>query len=129
MSNHSQPPTTTDIGDVKNGPLAKAGQSLIGVYQDYQQYMEAGGNGHFTSPRGANVIIDGSNVGVVIRGEDWVALQAALSELGMQVRATDPNTKSIEGLLPIAQLPTVAQLSLVSAVNPIYRPRHSQPLG
>ncbi len=42
MSNPSQIPATTDISDTKNGPLAKAGQSLIGVYQDYQQYVEAG---------------------------------------------------------------------------------------
>ncbi|SIO58980.1 hypothetical protein SAMN05444166_5882 [Singulisphaera sp. GP187] len=125
MSNPLQIPATTDIGDVKNGPLAKAGQSLIGVYQDYQQYMEAGGNGPFASPLGANVMIEGTSVGVMIRGADWNALQTTLVELGMQIRATDPNTKSVEGLLPIAQLPTVAQLALVIAVSPIYKPKHS----
>jgi hypothetical protein len=125
MSNPLQPPATTDIGDVKNGPLAKAGQSLIGVYQDYQQYVEAGGNGPFASPLGASVLIDGTNVGVVIRGDDWTTLQTTLAELGMQIRATDPNTKSVEGLLPITQLPTVAQLALVSSLGPITKPRHS----
>ncbi|AGA27517.1 hypothetical protein [Singulisphaera acidiphila] len=125
MSNPLQPQATTDIGDVKNGPLAKAGQSLIGVYQDYQQYVEAGGNGPFASPRGAGIMIEGTNVGVMIRGNDWIALQTALSELGMQIRATDSNTKSIEGMLPITQLPTVAQHALVTAMTPTYSPRHS----
>lgn len=128
MSNPSQIPATTDISDIKNGPLAKAGQSLIGVYQDYQQYVEAGGNGPFVSPRGAGVMLEGLNVGVMIRGDDFTALQSMLTELGMQIQATDPHTKNVEGLLPINQLPTVAQHGLVSTITPTYRPKHSRSL-
>lgn len=117
--------TTNDVSDVKNGPLAKAGQSLIGVYQDYQEYVEAGASGPFSSKRADNVRIVGTNVAINVRGPDLNDLVATLSQLGMQIQATDPNSRTVEGVLPISQLPTVAQLNKVTTVTPIYKPSHS----
>jgi hypothetical protein len=126
VSYPQQPPSTGDMGDVKNGPLAKAGQSLIGVYLDYQEYVQAGGSGPFSSKRAANVLIDGTNVGVDIRGADLNDLVTTLSHLGMQIEITDANTSTVEGFLPISRLPAVVQLTKVYAISPIYKPSHRQ---
>jgi len=112
--------TTTDVGDVKNGPLAKAGQGLIALYQDFQQFS---GSGTFTSTHAANIETVGTSVRVDIRGTgDVGALSASLQGLGMQVTGTDANTHTVEGLLPIAKLPDSAQLSGVTTISPVYKP-------
>jgi len=107
-----------DIGDVKNGPLAKAGQDLIHLYQDFQQF---GGTGTFHSAHAPNIQVVGSSVRVDVRGSGNVNnLAAALSNLGMQVKATDARTHTFEGLLPISKLPDAAQLSQVTTISPVY---------
>jgi hypothetical protein len=121
-SSSAQASAATDIGDVKNGPLAKAGQDLIAIYQAYGP----SGSGHLTSSGGASVEVVGSSVGVQVRTSgDVNALVATLRSMGMQIRATDPNTHIVAGLLPIAQLPNLAQLSHVTSITPILKPRHS----
>jgi len=115
--------TTTDINDTKNGPLAKAGQGLIALYQDFQQ---SSGGGTFVSTHAANIETVGSSVRVDVRGPgDVGALSASLQGLGMQVTATDPNTHTVEGLLPITKLPDAAQLSGVATISPVYKPQNS----
>jgi hypothetical protein len=115
-----QASASTDIGDVKNGPLAKAGQDLIAVYQAFGP----SGTGHLTSSGGASVEVVGSSVGVQVRTSgDVNALVATLTGMGMQVQGTDPNTHIVAGLLPIAQLPNLAQLSQVTSIIPITIPR------
>jgi hypothetical protein len=116
------------MGDVKNGPLAKAGQTLIGVYLDYQEYLKAGGTGPFSSKRAANVLLDGTNVGVDIRGADLDDLVTTLSHFGMQIKTTDPRTGTVEGFLPISRLPAVAQLPKISSITPILKPSRRQPI-
>jgi len=117
----AQTSAATNVDDVKNGPMAKAGQDLIAIYQAYGP----GGSGHLTSSGGASVEVVGSNVGVQIRSSgDVDALAATLTGMGMQVRGTDPNTHIVAGLLPIAQLPNVSQLSEVTSVTPIYTAAH-----
>jgi len=112
--------TTSDIGDIKNGPLAKAGQGLIALYQDFQQFS---GSGTFTSAHSPNIQTVGTSVRLDIRGPgDVSALSASLQTLGMQVTATDANTHTVEGLLPIAKLPDAAQLSGVTTISPVYKP-------
>jgi len=120
-SSSAQASAATDIGDVKNGPMAKAGQDLIAIYQAFGP----SGSGHLTSSGGASVEVVGSSVAVQVRTSgDVNALAAALSSMGMQIRGTDPNTHIVAGLLPIAQLPNLAQLSQVTSIIPISKPRH-----
>jgi len=108
--------TNNDIADVKNGPLAKAGQNLIALYLDFQK----AGGGSFTSSQTALIDVVGNQVRVDIRGAgDVNSLVSTLSGAGMQVQSTDATTHTVEGLLPIAQLPAVAQLSQVSSITPV----------
>lgn len=106
-----------DIGDVKNGPLAKAGQDLIKLYQDFLQFN----GGTFRSTHAPNIQVVGTSVRVDIRGPGNVnSLASALANLGMQVQATDARTHTVEGLLPIAKLPDAAQLPQVTTISPVY---------
>jgi len=107
-----QAATSDDVGDVKNGPLAKAGQDLIHLYQDPSH-----------PPAGIQVV--GNSVRVDIRGPGNVnSLAGALADLGMKVEHIDGNTRTVEGLLPISQLVNAAQLSQVTTISPVYMPRH-----
>jgi hypothetical protein len=115
--------TPIDINDVKNGPLAKAGQNLIEVYN---QFETAGGGDDFTltGPLASIIRIQGDSVGVDVGAApgNMVNVASTLEALGMQVTATDATTGKIEGFLPIAQLPTVAQNSAVLTLAPNYYP-------
>jgi len=115
--------TSTNVGDVKNGPLAKAGSNLIALYLDYQSFNSSGGQGTFSSTHAARLQVVGNQVRVDIRGTTNVgSLAATLSSKGMHVESTDANTRTVEGLLPISQLPAVAQLSQVTTISPVFRP-------
>lgn len=109
--------TNTDVGDVQNGPLAKAGQQLIAIYQQFEQ------NGSVTPAQSRLILISGSSVGVDIRTSGNVnALATQLTTMGMKVNAIDANTHTVEGMLPINQLLNVAQLSDTVSITPIFRP-------
>jgi hypothetical protein len=117
--------TTTDTGDIQNGPLAKAGQDLITIYQEYVQYENNGGTGAFVSSMSGVIVIKGTNVGVDLHWNgtgDFNGYVTSLQNLGMQIQATDPTSGIVEGMLPIAQLPTVAGLSQTKSLSPMYIP-------
>jgi len=115
-----QTSATTDMSDVKNGPLAKAGKDLIAIYLAY------GPSGTGTPPSGSAAAIEvvGTSVGVTIRSSgDLNTLVAAMNGLGMQIQSSNANTHMVSGLLPIAQLPTVAQQADITSITPIYAPQ------
>jgi len=115
--------TPGDPSDVKNGPLAKAGQDLITVYT---QFEAAGESDDFTltGPLASIIRIQGNTVGVDVgtAPSNISAMTSTLTGLGMQITATDPTTGKIEGFLPIAQLPAVAQNPDVLTIGPNYVP-------
>lgn len=116
--------TSTNVGDVKNGPLAKAGQDLITLYTDYQGSVQSGSSGTFTSRETAIIQVVGNQVRVDIRGSvDVNTLASTMSSLGMQVESTDARTHTVEGLISISQLPTVAQSAQVATISPVYKAR------
>ena len=112
--------TSTDPGDIQNGPLANAGQDLITIYEEFEQ----GGGASLTSSKPGQVEVVGTNVGVDVHSipGSFNNLVSTLSALGMQIKTESATYGIIEGLLPIAQLPTVAQNAQVSSVSPIYNP-------
>jgi len=111
----------TNISDVKNGPLAKAGQELIDLYLDYQAFVQAGGQGTFRSTHAPSIQVVGNSVRLDVKGASGTA--SALAGLGMKIESNDPRTGIVEGLLPIAELPNAAQLSQVTMIRPVHYPR------
>jgi len=118
----SEPATTSDPGNIQNGPLAKAGQDLITIYEDFQNQ---GGSATFTSSEKGVVRIVGTSVGVDVHsaGGNFDSLVSAMTALGMQVQAKDATHGIIEGLLPIGQLVSAAQNSQTLSLSPTYIPQ------
>lgn len=121
-----QPTTPTpppNIDEIKNGPLAPLGQNLITIHQEFVAFRSTNPTGTFVSSQSGLVRIEGDSVGVDIRAAgDFNALVTTLTGLGMQIQFSDPNTRIVEGLLPIAQLPAIAGSPLISSVNPVFVP-------
>jgi len=112
------PPVTVSLEEIKNGPLAKAGQALVTLFAEYQQQQ---GSTTFTSSEAGLLLIQGTNVGVDIHvnGAGIDAFANQLTSLGMQVTTKDPDHGIIDGFLPISQLLTVAQDPQTASLSPI----------
>jgi len=113
--------TGTDIGDIKNGPLAKAGQDLATLYKDF---TSQGSSATFTSSETALVVVQGTKVKIDAHSAigDVNAYAATLTGLGMQVESIDATSGTVEGFLPIAQLPSAAQNAQTLSLSPVYHP-------
>jgi hypothetical protein len=123
--------TSADVGDVKNGPLAKAGQTLIAIYMQYANYVKehAGSDAGFTSSFSTLVSIRGNRVGVDVRGfGNFSTFVTSLSSAGMQITATDAATGTVDGFLPIANLLAVATMTQTVGLGPLYSPVHHRPI-
>jgi hypothetical protein len=113
---------TVTIPVEKGGPMAKAGQILNAIYQGFVA------NGSVSSGLASQYHVSGSTVAIDVRGTGSVStLSAALTNLGMKVSATDSNTVTVEGSLPIASLPSVANLPQVTSMNAIITPPAGPP--
>ncbi len=113
-------PTSQDVNDVKNGPLAKAGGELITVYRDFLQSPQGGPINTSLRPF---LQFRGNSVGVDVKGfGDFNTFQAALRNVGMDIQFTDPTRKIVEGYLPVASLPAVASLAQTVGIDPIFKP-------
>jgi hypothetical protein len=97
---------------------------LQSLYAQYESYLSTNSSGTFT-PTGLNMlIIKGNDVGINFQTSDSADFNTILSQLqsdGMQVNSSSSYYGVIEGMLPIAQLPAVAQLPSAS-VTPMYPP-------
>jgi hypothetical protein len=105
-------PTSTDVADVKNGPLANAGTDLIRVYQQYQAYVHNGGKPENFKSSDPNLRIQNGMIGVDVRTYgDVNAFRNAVqndARVGMIVTGTSQQFQLVEGWVPIANLVTLA---------------------
>ena len=112
-------PTTANLADVKNGPMANAGQDLINVYQ---AYIHNGGNSAAIAQQYPALDIKGNTINVGVTAyQNLSQLQTSLVNLGMQVTATSAKYNLITGYVPISQLPTVSEIPQTLAVAPNYK--------
>ncbi len=113
-------PTTINLADAEHGPMANLGVDLVNIYQAFE-------NEHISTATLANrypsYIFQGNSVLIGLNAySDFPVLQTQASSLGMQVIATDPNVRSIEGWLPINELPAAAELQELLSGHPVIRP-------
>jgi hypothetical protein len=100
--------------------LAKAGEDLIALYLKFENMSGASPS---ATAAAARIEVVGSSVRIDVHGTgDLSGLSSALASLGMQVSTTDSSTKTIEGLLPIAQLVNAAQLPQTVGISPVFKP-------
>src|SRR5438045_9737321 len=78
-------PTNTNLADVVNGPMGNAGDELIKVYFQYQNYLKGGGQGDFAhsalNTDKKFIYFVGDKVGVQIRARNHVAYVSLLADL------------------------------------------------
>jgi len=96
------------------------------IYQQYLQFVNSGGSGTFSSSLSNLIQIQGTSVGVKVHGTgtgDFNALVFSLKSMGMQISATDAVTQTVVGMMPITDLPAVAQGQQTLSVTPQYLPK------
>ncbi len=120
-------PTSTNLADAQNGPLAKGGQDLVHIYQEFiAPSNPAWVNGSFRPTESSQIEFKGNDVGVDISVFGTVAAYTSqVTALGMQVQAIDTTDGIVEGLLPISALPAVAELKNTVNIQPIFNPYFS----
>jgi hypothetical protein len=98
---------------------------LQSLYSQYESYESAGGSGTF-SPTGVNGLeISGTDVGINFQTSNAAALGTDLSQLqsdGLQISIESATYGTIDGKLPIAELPAVAQISTSASVTGLISP-------
>jgi large repetitive protein len=115
-------PTDTNTADVKNGPLANSGQLLVNLYQAFQQNSDSGQ----LAKQFPLMYIGNGEIGVDIKGTgDLTSFVQSLTNLGMQVTATDATREIVEGVIPISNLVSVATAAQTVNLNPILKPKTS----
>jgi hypothetical protein len=123
----TQPANPTPTNPNSPGPLpSNVTTPLQSLYEQYQNFVNSGGTGTF-SPTGLNpyMVINGTSVGVSIHDNnvgDFASLVSQLQSDGLQITISDPTSQTVEGMLPIANLPTIAQLPQAPSVLPMFKP-------
>ena len=122
------PPTTTSIADVKNGPMSNSGQELVSLYRDYRNFRKSGGKDAGYTPAHADMIsFKGSAVGVTIRGRNGIdTLTTKVRSLGGQIIYRSSKYGVVQAFVPIGQLHSLAVDPQVATVNPMYRSKTFQ---
>ena len=116
-------PTSTDLLDGVNGPMADLGTDAVKVYGEYLSYEANGAKGAFTSSFAKKINFVNTYIGVDVRGYgDFTTYQGALKSLGMVVTATVPKYDLIEGYFPLAKLPQLASEAQTVGGEPMYIP-------
>ncbi len=104
---------------------SNVGAQLQSVYAQYEAFLNAGGKGFFL-PTGVNgLVINDTSVGVNIHDSDAATFKTILAELqtdGLQVTDDSAAYGIIDGMLPIGQLPTVANISPTLSISPMLKP-------
>lgn len=116
-------PTTTDLTDTKDGPLANAGQDLINLYRDYRRFMNNGGKeSKFDKSASNPLIVKDARVALTVRGRDGLdALRTLLESNGSSVIATSESLAAVQAYVPLSELRTLAASESIATINPLYR--------
>ena len=115
-------PTTTNIGDVQNGPMANLGGQLISVYQTY---LHDGGDAVQVAKAFPLFQFQGNKIRIDVTGNntgDFNAYVTALKNLGMDVGLSSATYARVTGFAPVSALPTIASLPQTLAGVPDLKP-------
>jgi hypothetical protein len=117
--------TTSAVNPLESLVAAKGGPLIGLIYTEYVNYYQAGSKGSFESAQNQTVEMVGPTVGVTVqfnRGTFASNLQN-MESIGMVVTVTSPTTNSVQGFMPIWQLPAVAEDPNLGSLTPVYRPQ------
>ena len=114
-------PTSTNLFDVQNGPMANLGQQLIGIYQSY---VDSGGNTSQLAAQNPLIEFNNGMVGIQVKslGGSFSAFTSQLTNLGMDVTTTSTLYGVAAGFAPVNELPTIAEMQQTMAGQPLFAP-------
>jgi large repetitive protein len=120
-------PTSTNLLDAQNGPMANLGTDTVKAYGEYLTYVAAGAKGTFTLNLSEPVWQVGTYIGMDLQGSgNFTTYEAALKSIGMVVTATDPTRDMVEGFVQLKDLPQVAEEAQTVGGQPNYKPVQAQ---
>ena len=112
-------PTSTNIGDIQNGPMANLGGQLITLYQKSQEQPDT----NILASQYPTLQIQNDSVLMSLTTwGDLSKLQTSVTNLGMKINSTSATYGMITGWMPIHQLQTLAQLPNLVSGRPIEKP-------
>ena len=112
----------------------RGGPTLGLIYTEYVNYYQAGGQGAFLSAQSDQVEMIGPTVGVQIQfgntngtttsanTSTFLSDASSLQNLGVMFTMGNVSTGTVEGFVPIYQLPSVAEDANVATLMPVYKP-------
>lgn len=115
-------PTSTDLANVKAGPMANEGATLIAVYQ---AYLNNGKNAAALATQFPTLNWNNGKVAIQANALDaasFSGLTAALKNVGMDVTSTSAPYGIVYGFVPVSALPTIAGMPQLLSVTPGYKP-------
>jgi large repetitive protein len=126
-------PTNTKVITAQSGPMDNLGATMVSIYQSYSASLAAAAVAGSKAPAPAaaqlaaqfpTVEFNGGLVGMDVKssGGNFNQFVSQLTNLGMQVTASSTEYGIVEGWVPPAELPTIAQLPQTMAGSPIYVP-------
>jgi hypothetical protein len=115
--------TGTSSGSTSSPLPPNASQVLDVIYNAYIQ-NPSDFPADIPATNGANtVVVQGTNVGIQVHDDnpgDFNTLVSALQAAGMQITSSSATYGTVVGMLPVAQLPTVAALSDAPSIAALY---------
>ena len=112
-------PTSTDLYNVQDGPMANLGNQLISIYQ---QTVQDGKSASALAQEFPQIEFQGNDVGLELKslGGDFSQFQTSLQDVGMQISTTSSLYGLAAGWAPINELPTIAELAQTQSGQPLY---------
>jgi hypothetical protein len=102
-------PTSTNLLDAQNGPMANLGVAVVDVYK---AYVQSGGNTSQLASEFPMIEFNGGLVGLEVKslGGDFNQFVSQLTNVGMQIQNSSATYGLVSGYAPVNELPTIAQL-------------------
>jgi large repetitive protein len=114
-------PTSTDLFDGQNGPMANLGVAVVNVYK---AYVQSGGHTSQLSTEFPMLQFNGALVGLEVKslGGDFNQFVTQLTNVGMQIQNSSATYGLVSGYAPVNELPTIAQLNQTQSGVANYKP-------
>jgi hypothetical protein len=114
-------PTSTNLFNIDDGPMANMGQQLI---QIYQSYVESGGSTSQLAGQNPTIEFNNGMVGVQVKslGGSFTSFVSNLQDAGLHVTDTSAYYGVATGWAPVNELPTIAEMQQTMAGQPLTYP-------
>ncbi len=120
-------PSTTNLADPVNGPMAKGGAALVNLYQQYLATQQPGATTSLATvmSKHNDFLFSGNSIALELLDSGSESLGNFVSDLealGAQTTDVSQTYDSVDALVPIASLGSIAEMTAVRTMNPSLKP-------